>query len=189
MRHLQNSVLILLLACLGCVPGSPDGLPRDEAIKAEGTAIAALAWGADPVYDGDESPDDSDGPRPGDRCDSCNGTGRSGDGIGRCGTCGGDGRIDEDDVFAPAPVGQEAKSPDQLGFREIVLHVTKDNFAGWPQDWWRNERVKLLENGWGVSVVRDPPESEASQAWFEVTRGDETVFLHGFREAEEFESK
>jgi hypothetical protein len=192
MHHLKNSLILACIVFVGCVPTTPDGLSRDEAIQAEGNAVAILAWGADPVFDGDDNaPDDSDGPKPGDRCPACDGSGRSGDGIGRCGTCGGDGRIDEDDVFAP-PVGaapEEVKKPEDLGFREVVLHVTEKNYEGWPQDWWREERIKLVEQGWGVSVVRDPVESGASEAWFEIIRGDGTAFLHGFRKAEEFKSR
>lgn len=171
--------LICLASCVGC--GSV-AIGDDAAYEGEGTAIAMLALGANPTAGNDDStPSPDDTPKPGDKCPDCRGTGRSGDGIGRCGSCGGDGRIDESDIV-PAITSQPAGT-----LREITLHVSTQNYDGWPQQWWVEERPKLIEQGWTVSVIRDwDSKDESEEPWFEVKRGEATDTLIGPKKAEEF---
>lgn len=181
--------LICLASCVGCTSGA---VGNDAAYEGEGVAVAVLALGVEPIAGTDSTPSPDDSPKPGDKCPDCRGTGKSGDGIGRCGSCGGDGRIDEKDIVPsitsePADEPRAADQPDN-GLREITLHVSTKNYEGWPQEWWVNERPKLIELGWTISVVRDwdANGSEDKEPWFEVKRGEAIETLNGPRKAEEF---
>src|SRR5690606_35231477 len=91
-----------LAAVLGCSrPGQPAG-PVAPSMAARAAAVAYLAAQAAPTPDGEApapSPDDNrPKPKPGDTCYNCSGSGKSGDGLGACKPCGGDGRIDVRDI-------------------------------------------------------------------------------------------
>lgn len=186
-------VAIVAIACAGC--GSETaGLP-DDAFQAEADAVVAMTFAADPVLPGGDddvqpapSPDD-DQLKPGQTCPTCKGTGKSGDGReGMCGVCGGDGKIDREDIVTgspePKPSGMDAVVREPA--KEIVLHVTKKNAAGWPRTWWVEDRPKLIDQGFMVSVVRDEVDEENEQPWFEIFTGSDRRILRGEQPLEAF---
>lgn len=123
--------------------------------------------------------DTAPGPRPqpkvGDRCRDCNdppgacGVGRVGDGrdCDRCGSCGGDGRIDERDLTGDAgePMPME---------RSITLHMSHGS-QGWGGKWWHEDRKKFP--GWIVSTdVQD--EGVIPAPYFTVIDGESSAQFH-----------
>lgn len=175
---LWAAALLLLAASAVVVSGCSEtaGLPPD-AYQAEADAVVAMAFAADPVLPGESQPvpDGGEDLKPGDTCPDCRGTGRSGDGIGQCGTCGGDGEIDRDDIVAAPPaIGAGLAAVERDAPAEIVLHVTKGNAGGWPQAWWKETGAALDDrDDVIVSVVRDEAsEKEDQEPWFELFRGD-----------------
>ena len=161
---------ICVMSCCGC--SHVTGPPAD-AYQAEADAVVALAFAADPVDPNtpDPAPDDGDDdqPKPGDTCPQCDGSGRSGDGLGRCRKCGGDGKIDERDIRANGVNVVRRGTPPKIArqkFGTVTLHITDQNKAGWPMEWWRETRPKI-ESRWDVHVVKDV-DPKAKRAWFDV---------------------
>ena len=185
--------------------------------QAEADAAVTLTWAGEPVLigTGGDSPSPSPDPSPDVRrpCNRCDERGRSGDGLGPCGVCGGDKWIDPEDAFQPPPIGDkpatsetqefdqkirdmlakaaaaidpEIPSGDQAADAEIksvVLYLNNSNYAGWPKDWWLNERAKMVAAGFTVSHVRDWEGDEVSDAYFVLTRGDKTMTIRGKKTA------
>lgn len=185
MKWTYSLLLICLLGCGGVI-STPEYV-----FQAEADATAALAMAADPVLPGDDTPAPDDKPKPGDKCSVCNGTGQVGDGriMKRCDTCGGDGRIDERDLRTETtgdevPLPPVAVEPVQQ-VKRITLHVTKDTAAGWPQDWWRGDRLRLIEQGFEVVPVREEVSPHAD-AWFEVENGGHKFVMVGNQPIEAF---
>lgn len=204
------ALLVLLLAAIGC-RSETAGLPAD-AYEAEVEAVVALTLAADPALvapDGNSpSPSPDDWKKPGAECRNCYGTGRSGDGLSQCKTCGGDGRIDERDITATPPaIGTSqvqcdcssgtkcicqpehcacANCPEHNAPREqsasstrtIVMHVSRATAKGWPQKWWRDTRPGLVADGWHVP---DPilEVGPIDEPWFIVCEGNKCRKLVG----------
>lgn len=142
---------ILLVGC-GDVSVQTRELPAD-AFQTEADVAVAMGF-ANFGKVTDESPEKPDR-QVGDTCDNCNGTGKSGDGLGRCRVCGGDGRIDERDLRSTttAPIiPPTAQSPDI----KMELHVSKATVKGWPQKFWQQESDYFRQLGIDVSYIDDP---------------------------------
>jgi hypothetical protein len=158
---LIGGVASLITGCSSS-PFTP-GLPED-AYQAQADAIVAVAMAASMEAPGENKPvppdDRRPAPRVGDKCTNCNGTGRSGDGLGRCNPCGGDGKIDQEDLDrrarllmlgltepafselggldsnpAPPPLIEPEAKP-----VKIELHVSPDSADGWALVWWKEDR-------------------------------------------------
>lgn len=145
------AILLIVGSISGCgVAGG--GLPAD-AFQAEADAVVAMTFAAS-SDDVAPAPDDSNPDRKvGDKCDNCNGTGRSGDRLSPCSVCKGDGRIDRDDIKArgtgprllesheaPAPpVAPTLPTAETLPVT-IELHVSQQSTSDWARAWWLNEK-------------------------------------------------
>lgn len=171
---------LILLACLGCGSGTAS-LPPD-AYQADADAVALLAfYGA---KDAADTPDSKPDRNVGDECDNCHGTGRSGDGLGRCNVCGGDGRIDERDLATDSPpdagVGDGGKRnsvlPDvvlptktiEIETPEIpvtmVLHYSPADYHEWAKLWWEKEKPRYEKQG----ITVTPERESQPESWLEV---------------------
>jgi hypothetical protein len=201
---LWAAMLIVLAIAACCIAGCGSetaGLP-DDAYQAEADAVVALSFAAEPVLPGGDganpkpSPDD-DRLKPGQTCPDCRGSGKSGDGIGRCGTCGGDGKIDPEDIIRESEetgaIGDAMMDLTIPGIvkaptKEIVLHVTKKNVRPWVQSWWREVGPSLEDDGFLVSVVTDNEgdHDQDDEPWFELFTGNERRVLHGEQPIEAF---
>ena len=121
------TIALFLMSCCGCshftVPAA-DG----NAYQAEADAVVAMAFAADPIdpTQPDPGPDDNDDqPKPGDKCPQCDGSGRSGDGLGRCRKCGGDGRIDERDIRS----GENRAASNEPDAGDLSRHSQRSDLA------------------------------------------------------------
>jgi hypothetical protein len=131
------------------------------------------------------------GPRPqpkiGDKCRDCNdppgacGVGRVGDGrdCDRCGSCGGDGKIDERDLMSD--VG-ETFAP----VRSITLHMSSGS-QGWGGDWWANDGKAFTDAGWTLEA-NIKPSGVIPAPYFVVVDGDASTQFHEPLTAELLES-
>lgn len=176
--------LSLTIATLALSSGCTAELlgPPADAYQAEADAVVVMAFAADPVDP--TQPDTPDNPdddlKPGDKCPQCDGSGRSGDGLGRCRKCGGDGRIDDRDIrdnlgdpppektdpIRPPDPPESSATKKVEKFGSITLHITDQNQAGWPMEWWQRVRP-TIEDRWDVYVVKDVDPDRAN-AWFDV---------------------
>ena len=130
------AVWLFTLFTFGCEMGSV----QDPAgpYQAEADAVVSLAFGAsaDPSASPAPRPDD-DKPAPSPdrrRCTDCT-NGRSGDGIGPCGTCGGDRWIDPDDVFdiGQTPATQPVDNPPTILSEEAKETISRiHEMLDWP---------------------------------------------------------
>ena len=99
MSYLSN-YLVLALLFAGCTA------QKDHTLTPEyvyGRASASVAYAETDMVTTIPI-DNPDKPSVGDTCPSCDGSGRSGDGISKCNECNGDGRIDEADIKLELPV-------------------------------------------------------------------------------------
>lgn len=101
---IRISVYILLLLFLGCCIGcTPVPQPIHATIPPQTDYTAVFSWETACIME-NETPNPHPEPSPtpdkvkvGDKCPTCYGTGRSGDGIQPCFQCSGDGKVDEGD--------------------------------------------------------------------------------------------
>lgn len=84
---MRTALLAFCLLLAGCQP--PGGGATDPSAAAAWAAVQVALHSSDGV-----DPTPTPTPEPGKKCTACNGTGRSGDGLGPCGFCGGDGVMD-----------------------------------------------------------------------------------------------
>lgn len=83
-------VIVLMVALAGCVAT----LPNDPTISAD--LACELARGIVQLRAAPDASPDDDQPKPGDKCQPCNGTGKlptDGRVVVQCGACGGTGRV------------------------------------------------------------------------------------------------
>jgi hypothetical protein len=170
--RLPTVLLVAVLWIAGCGTSLNPGLPAD-AFQAEADAVVVMAMVTS--TDGTPAPDDSTPDRKvGDKCDNCHGTGRSGDGLGQCRVCKGDGRIDEDDLRArgsgprllePAhhSPASTLQTPETLPMT-IVLHVSQASASGWARDWWNQDKPYFEQLGYQVSFVKE----NSGETWIKV---------------------
>jgi len=95
------------------------------------------------------------------KCSNCQGTGKVGDGrtFRTCVPCGGDGRIDKDDI-ADAPV-------DIPPVGEITLHITDVDRVGWPAKWWAELKDDFVDHGYKVGFQKHSV-SQQRGAYFDI---------------------
>lgn len=125
----------------------------------------------------DAAPTPRPQPKVGDRCRDCNdppgacGVGRVGDGrdCDRCGSCGGDGRIDESDLAETA--GNETPAA-----RTITLRMSYGS-QGWGAEWWQAERKRFVDSGWAVKAAIEV-DGVVDAPHFEVVDGDDATQFH-----------
>jgi hypothetical protein len=174
---LTFAIAILLIA--GCGTSLTPGLPAD-AYQAEADAVVVMAFAAVPG-DAAPSPDDAKPDRKvGDKCDNCNGSGRSGDGLGRCNVCKGDGRIDRDDIGArglgprlldsvttTTPIVPTATTSPTAETSPVTieLHVSQQTAGGWARAWWYADKPYFETLGCKVTFVK---ETDATETWIQV---------------------
>jgi hypothetical protein len=189
-KHIAESILIALwviaLTSLiivgGCsiIPGpSEPPFPWQQRFMADVAIVASTS---------DVAPGPRPQPKIGDRCRDCNdppgacGVGRVGDGrdCSRCGTCGGDGRIDEQDLTGD--FGDEPLPP----ARSIILRMSYGS-QGWGADWWLKDSKSFSDAGWDVQTLIDT-ENVTPAPYFIVVDGDASTQFHEPLTAELLES-
>jgi len=167
--------LASLLIHGGCAkpfaPSEPP-FPWQQRFMAEVAIVAATS---------DTAPGPRPQPKVGDKCRDCNdppgacGVGRVGDGrdCDRCGSCGGDGRIDERDLTGElGDVGAEVSPPVRL----ITLCMSYGSQA-WGSDWFLKESKKFTDTGWDVETLIKP-EGVIPAPYFIVVDGESSTQFH-----------
>jgi len=179
-KHIAESILIALwviaftslIVVGGCsiIPGpSEPPFPWKQRFMADVAIVSATS---------DVAPGPRPQPKVGDRCRDCNdppgacGVGRVGDGrdCSRCGTCGGDGRIDEQDLTGD--FGDEPLPP----VRSITLHMSHGS-QGWGGKWWHESRQPFVDIGWEV-FSHVATEGVIPAPYFVVVDGDASTQFH-----------
>lgn len=187
-------ILITFLASAGCSIGEAG---KADAYRAEADTVVLMAFTADPEEQSGGSPKPKPEPSPGGKCVDCDGTGRSGDGIGRCGTCGGTGKGE-----APAAHGElgdtsktagellelyasilklveelrEAKAepataePEPAAIRSVTIHSDKQQGQLWAVQWFYDHRDAFASAGIPLHA-----QAADSGAWIEVDYGGHVV--------------
>ena len=193
--HRQFTGLGAILFCLslaGC--SGPAGLPED-AYQAQADAVVVLVKSAAHGESDAPAPDDGRPDRQvGDVCDNCNGTGRSGDGLGRCNVCNGDGRIDREDLTRsnkprllteqpPKPTAASTSPTPETLPVTIEMHVSQESASGWAKDWWATERLYFEQTGVDVKFVKEG----SGEAWLKVC-GNTCATIKGRPTREQLES-
>lgn len=179
---------VLLLAIAGC---SAIATIPDDAFQAEADAVALMAFAGFP----DEPATEDSSPVPdrkvGDKCDNCGGSGRSGDGLGKCRVCAGDGRIDREDIrsesIAPAPksaavAGLPAPVPDDV--MRIEVNIPTGYSEGWLVDWWIKQRPVLAAAIPDAEIV--PIKGESDEPWIKVCGSKTCASIYAKVTNEEF---
>lgn len=211
-RQIALVVTLWLISVTGCqIQSSPSA---KDLMQIEADVSAAMGLAVEPTkIDSDSNPAPSprpdNRPKPGDRCRVCNdppgkcGPGKTGDGnhCYTCGTCGGDGRMDERDIkrtvlqevptigttpplieFDPIADAEPVEEP----FRSITLHTSKKLAAKWGSKWWKEVKPKLEASGWIVSLPIEYSEDELEESFFEINRDGVIERLKGEQPLEAF---
>lgn len=176
-QWVTSLTLVAISITTGCavIPTRPaaDPYPWRERAMAE-IALASVA--VSPSIAPDEKP------VVGAKCPVCNdppgdcGVGKTGDGrdCSRCGTCNGDGRIDEQDVRSDGDTGEpEAQSVLEVQ-KEVTLHATAEQWRDWPIKWYSDNQQAFTDRGWVVRVVLEPA-GATDTAYFDVVAPDGEV--------------
>jgi hypothetical protein len=184
---LSTMAVLVLVSSGGCHyltrPVQVDGHAKERAMAE--IAIASVTAGQTPTVVV---------PKVGDKCPVCNdppgacGVGKTGDGrtCDTCGTCNGDGRIDESDLSSEAeeapvvvPPEEEAEPEEEESVievqKEIAVHVPYRQRNGWGTRWYANDRKTFEDRGWEVRLILESDASTQS-TYYDVIAPDGEVF-------------
>jgi len=174
----QSTLLLLAMLVAGCSGGGGSaGLPLDaydaqvDAVADTVTATEYLLPGATPDAGPNPSPDKL---KPGDKCPNFLGSlpCASGDGLRRCTRCGGDGRMDKEDIEMTN--GQ---------FKRVISLYAAKSDAGdssWPLKWYRDEAPKLIATNIEVRLIAQP----AGKPYLEICDGPICEIFHDYTSAD-----
>jgi hypothetical protein len=164
--------------------GGTSGLP-DDAFQAEADSVSVMAIAG--FRNLESSPDQPSPDRKvGDKCDNCGGSGRSGDGLGRCNVCGGDGKIDKQDLRSSVTATVAPKNLVKPEPTKVVIYVPEGYASGWLVDFWRTHKTTIVNKYPDLDIKVDRLSSK--EPWMKVCGSVTCASILGEVPLKEFES-